>query len=476
MFAVVAGVSGLAMATPSWTTGSCAPADWQALDGNVLLNVTGTSAAQGVSSFASMDLGVLTDGQVPTSAPDKSGIFGFRVNDTISWAFAAPRTLEQVRISTCYLTGAAYDGVHIAKVDVLTSSGWEQIAGEVEYKGESAAGKINYAVLDNGDDPVAQGVSGLKVTFGSCETGYANYYAEIEAVGASGAVGPSLGAVTVSPGKTKASLSGSVAEAGTDATACDVYLAIGEAAAVKIAEGVTSAFSYTVENLTPNTTYAYALSVSNNAATVMGTVKNGEFTTLPADAATASWTKGTFMPADWQPLVGNVLANVKGTMVVNTPNGYGSNDLGVLSDGEVPSAAGKSWIVGVMPNAEIVWTLPEPVTLEQVRISSCYLESPAFSGVNIASIKVKCSGSDAWVEIAGSSSGKIVGDGSTKNIVCATLSDAENGALAQNVTALKIVSGPAVYINANYYAEIEAVGSTGSDDPTPVQGVVFTFE
>ena len=407
-------------AEPAWTTGSYAPADWQPLDGNILLNVTGTSASVGATGYDSSDLAVLTNGSVPTSTTEnKGGIFGFKNGENISWTFAAPKTLEQIRICTCYLSSTAYDGVHIAKVEAMFfgESSWTQVAGESQYNGESSAGKINYTVLTNGEDPVVQNIIGLRITFGTCETGFANYYAEIEAVGFAGATGPVIGAFAIAPVKTKAKVSGTIADVGTDATACDVYLALDGGAATKIAEGVTGSFEHQILGLTAGTTYAYELSVSNNAPTAKGTVQSGTFTTLSASDSTMVWT-----------------------------------------DGAVPSQAGKDWIVGIQPNAEIDWLLDAPVTLEQLRISSCYLADPHYSGVNIASVKVKCEGSDEWVEVAGSSSGKIAGDGTTQNIICATLTDAETGYIAQNVTALKVVFGAAVYANANYYAEIEAVG------------------
>ncbi len=449
-------------AEPAWTTGSYAPADWQPLDGNILLNVTGTSASVGATGYDSSDLAVLTNGSVPTSTSEnKGGIFGFKNGENISWTFAAPKTLEQIRICTCYLSSTAYDGVHIAKVEAMFfgESSWTQVAGESQYNGESSAGKINYTVLTNGEDPVVQNIIGLRITFGTCETGFANYYAEIEAVGFAGATGPVIGAFAIAPVKTKAKVSGTIADVGTDATACDVYLALDGGAAAKIAEGVTGAFEYWMQGLSAGTTYTYELTVSNNAPTAKGTVQSGTFTTLSASDSTVVWTTGACMPGDWQPFSDNVLAGVKGKMdSSHQPNGYGTNDLLALADGAVPSQAGKDWIVGIQPNAEIDWLLDAPVTLEQLRISSCYLADPHYSGVNIASVKVKCEGSDEWVEVAGSSSGKIAGDGTTQNIICATLTDAETGYIAQNVTALKVVFGAAVYANANYYAEIEAVG------------------
>ena len=148
LFALV-GVFALSLhAEPAWTTGSCAPSSWTALVDNVLLNVSGTTTADGVPGYASGNVAVLTDGKVPTTTPDKAGIFGFRNSENVSWTFAAPKTIEQIRISTCYLGGAAYDGVHVAKVEVMFygESAWQQIAGDCEYKGESTAGKINSIV------------------------------------------------------------------------------------------------------------------------------------------------------------------------------------------------------------------------------------------------------------------------------------------------------------------------------------------
>ena len=95
---------------------------------------------------------------------------------------------------------------------------------------------------------------------------------------------PVLGTVNVAPAVTNATISGAISSLGSGATACDVYLALGASAntlgaATKIAEGATASFSYVVSNLTATTTYYYALSISNNAETVMGAVKNGNFTT-----------------------------------------------------------------------------------------------------------------------------------------------------------------------------------------------------
>ena len=96
--------------------------------------------------------------------------------------------------------------------------------------------------------------------------------------------GPVLGPVTVDPGVTNATISGTISSLGTGATACDVFLAWGTDATdlpppTRIAEGATASFGYVISNLTAETIYYYSLAVSNNAETAMGAEKSGNFTT-----------------------------------------------------------------------------------------------------------------------------------------------------------------------------------------------------
>lgn len=468
MVCAIVGFSSLDLcAAVEWTTSSCAPSAWTALADNLVAGVTGTISGSIATGYSTNDPDLLTDTSVPTTG-GKDWIVGFQNTASIKWTFATPKTLESVRVSCGYLADKTYSGFTVSSVEVQAfgSSEWTAVsttAGQMTTTAQTDI--LSLLLADESGNPLAESVGALKVTFGTPPIGYANYCVEIEAVGFAEATGPVISAFDITPAKTKAMVSGSIADVGTDATECDVYLSIDNAEAVKIAEGVTGSFEYQVQGLTAGTTYAYALSVSNNAPTVKGTVTSGSFTTLAVGDATAAWTKETYMPLDWTALRGNVLANVKGTMAVGQPNSYGTNALEVLSDGVVPSVQGKDWIVGLQQNSEINWLLMRPTALEQVRISSAYLESPQFSGVNIASVKVKCVGSDEWVEIPGSSSGKIAGDGTTRNIISATLSDAENGFIARNVTSLKVVFGAAVYVNANYYVEIEAVGFAEATGP-----------
>ncbi len=99
--------------------------------------------------------------------------------------------------------------------------------------------------------------------------------------------GPVLGPVTVDPGVTNATISGTISSLGTGATACDVFLAWGTDATdlpppTRIAEGATASFGYTISDLTAETVFYYTLTVSNNAAAPMGAAKAGTFETRAA--------------------------------------------------------------------------------------------------------------------------------------------------------------------------------------------------
>ena len=448
-------------AEPAWTTASCAPVEWQPLDGNILLNVTGTSASVGATGYDSSDLAVLTNGSVPTSTSEnKGGIFGFKNGENISWTFAAPKTIEQIRICTCYLSSTAYDGVHIAKVEVMFfgESSWTQVAGESQYNGESSAGKINYTVLTNGEDPVVQNIIGLRITFGTCETGFANYYAEIEAVGFAGATGPVIGAFAIAPAKTKATVSGTIADPGTDATACDVYLSLDGGEATKIAEDVTGAFEYLVQGLTAGTTYTYELTVSNNAPTARGTVQSGDFTTLASDASTMLWTSEDIAPDDWVALANNILAGKVGVKTAGAIAGtnYATDDSSVLTDGNVPKTGGAAYIYGFQNGCTMEWTLDKAISIESLRLSAAYLAGASYSKLAVGSVSVKISGSDEWTPLDAPAFSDIAGR-SSGVLICATLSDIETGVLAENVAGIKIVFGN-VDALGSYVAEIEAVG------------------
>ena len=175
-----------------------------------------------------------------------------------------------------------------------------------------------------------------------------------------------------------------------------------------------------------------------------------------------SWAETSCAPGEWTPLARNVLAGVTGVKESGAISGYGSSDLSVLTDGAVPTAAGKDWIVGPQENAKLSWSFSGRTTIEQIRLSACYLaQSPQYDGISITAVEVKFGGSDVWTELAvpAESWG---GTATAGQINLATLTN-EVGPLAQGVTALRLTFGAPENTLANYYAEVEAVGQMDGD-------------
>ncbi len=452
----------------AWTTRSAAPSDWTVLADDLLAGETGTLGGSIATGYSTNDPDLLTDSSVPT-AGGKDWIVGFQNNASISWTFATPKTLEQVRISCAYLAGPTYSGFTVSTVEVLAfgASAWTAVnttAGQMS--ATSQAEILSLVLADGGGAPLAEGVGALRVTFGTPPVGFANYCVEIEAVGSAEATGPVLGSFEITPAKTKAKVAGSIADVGTDATACDVYLSLGDAEAVKIAEGVTGPFEYSIRGLTAESAYAYSLSVSNNAPTVRATARSGEFTTLAVDAQTASWAQNDYEPAAWTALANNLLAGQTGTISGAIATGYSTNDPNLLTDTTVPTAAGKEWIVGFQSNASIEWAFNEPKTLELIRVSACYLADSTYTRLAVSAVNVKLADSDSWVALDVPTFSDTSGRSGRQVVLCASLSDSEAEYLSRNVVGLKIVfANPGAL--ANYCVEIEAVGHASIDDPVP---------
>lgn len=95
---------------------------------------------------------------------------------------------------------------------------------------------------------------------------------------------PSIGSVSIVPEITGATISGTISELGTDMSSCDVYLAIGAqpetlGVSVKIAEGVTTDFTYELTGLSERTTYYYEIVAANPVGTHLASSRRGQFTT-----------------------------------------------------------------------------------------------------------------------------------------------------------------------------------------------------
>ena len=460
LFAIAGSFAMNLRAAPAWTTTDVEPASWEALPGNLIDHLTGTKSGTISTGYGTGDMSVLTDGVVPTVDGNESRV-AFQNTGAVEWSFTTPKTLEQVRVSGCYLGGSSFTRISIGAVYVKLSGSdtWTALEGSsfLDNSGRSQNIVVCASLADSGAGYLAQGVAGLKVAFGA-NVPLASYIVEIEAVGSAEATGPVLGPVDVAPAKTKATVSGAIVDVGTDATACDVYLALDGGAATKIATGVTGAFSYALKGLTAGTEYAYELSVSNNAATAKGTVRSGTFTMLAADAQTASWAQKDVAPGDWTALSGNILSGNHGSLKSGAIAGtnYATDDSGVLTDGTVPTTGGAAYIYGFQNNAVMEWTLDNAMTLERLRISACYLAGSAYTRLAVGSVSVKLAGSDAWTALDAPAISDIAGK-SSNVVLCATLSDCETGVLSENVVGLRIVFGN---VNAlgSYCAEIEAVG------------------
>ena len=271
----------------TWTTGDYDPSTWTGLENNILAGLTAVATDSSKISFAaSKDLSKLTDGAVSATAASTE-IVGFCPDAELVWNFSEPKVLEKIRFSSLW-SSKIYAGISVKDILVQTSgsSEWVSLGVSITRSGNASANGAQYALLsDPGLGYLALDVVALKFVSGSVEA-FANYYAEIEAVGrtSSEAYPPVLSGLKVKPWGASAEFSGSVVSVGTGASSCDVYLAYGSdanhlGAPVKIYSGNAGAFHYELEGLSQNTNYSYLLSVSNNAATVMGCEASGTFTT-----------------------------------------------------------------------------------------------------------------------------------------------------------------------------------------------------
>lgn len=443
-------------AAPTWTTTDVEPASWTALANNLLAGETGTIKGTIATGFSTNDPDLLTDGHVQTTGGNAYRV-GFQGNSSIEWTFATPKTIEQVRVSACYYDGSTYTELAIGSVSVKLagSDTWDALSGsdirDVDGRNQNVV--ICASLSDSDAGHLAQHVLGLKIAFVTPKH-LASYCVEIEAAGSSETTGPVIGLFDIAPVKTKATVSGTLADVGTDANSCDVYLALDGGAATKIAAGVTNSFEYRIQGLTAGTEYDYELSVSNNAATAKGTVRTGTFTTLAADASTAFWTTSEGVPGDFSPLADNLISNKTGFVSGGGVSGYGGG-VELLTDGAVSGVTKQT--CGLGENRAVEWSFDKTNTLEIIRFTTCDIpDGRQYDDIKISKVEVKTSGSDSWTDL-GAEPLSFSGSNTAGTALFATLADAETGFLAQDATALRITFGKPNNV-AQYYAEIEAVG------------------
>ena len=162
---------------------------------------------------------------------------------------------------------------------------------------ETDAATIRYT-LDGTDPTEASAEYTGPITLSATTTIRARAYkagmAASDVVGATYTLGastpPELGDITVTPRATAATVSGEILSVGNNlATACDVWLAIGETAdglgePALVASGATTSFEFAIPGLATETTYYYELTVSNNAQVVRSASASGQFTTTAKQA------------------------------------------------------------------------------------------------------------------------------------------------------------------------------------------------
>ena len=203
----IAGVLALSLrAEIAWTTSSCSSANWSALANNLLAGKTGTISGQVATAYSVDDPALLTDGNgspVGTAGEVKEHIVGFQNGTSVSWSFAEPEMLEQVRISCGYLVANQnYSGFTVSSVEVQAfgSSTWTTLNTEIGQMVDNGQNAIqSLALADGSGVPLAENVGALRVTFGMPPVSYANYCVEIEAVGTASGAEPTYDITITAP-------------------------------------------------------------------------------------------------------------------------------------------------------------------------------------------------------------------------------------------------------------------------------------
>ena len=127
---------------------------------------------------------LLTNGEVSGVTKQTCGL---GENRAVEWSFDGPKTLERIRFTTCDIPdGRQYDDIKISKVEVKTagSDSWADLGVvPLDYAGGNAQGGALFATLADAETGfLGQNVTAIRITFGK-PNNFAQYYAEIEAVG-----------------------------------------------------------------------------------------------------------------------------------------------------------------------------------------------------------------------------------------------------------------------------------------------------
>ena len=455
---------------PQWESGMYKFAEWTPLANNLLAGLTTSYGANSLDPWNG-SVGCLTDSSVSSNLDDGTVGIGIRSGAILSWSFTTPKTIETIRLTACgYNHMYKYDKILVESVEVLQNGEWNQIGVSIAFNGPNSYGSDQSLYVSLADDVtgcLATNVTGLRMTFGNPNNLGKCRYAEIEASGydASGEPTPTVAMPTFSP------------------AACSFYPTTNVTLSCAT-EGATIRYSLDGSNPTSSSaeyTAPIALSATttvkarafaegmNASAVASATYTYAEPGNPPDDPPSGeserTWTTGDYDPSAWMGLENNILAGLTAVATDSSKISFAaSKDLSKLTDGAVSATAASTEIVGLCPDAELVWNFSEPKVLEKIRFSSLW-SSKIYAGISVKDILVQTSGSSEWVSLGVSITRS--GNASANGAQYALLSDPGLGYLALDVVALKFVSG-SVEAFANYYAEIEAVGRTSSAAYPPV--------
>ena len=456
---------------PLWTNGAYDPSAWAPLGENLLASAT-ASHTEKLSGYASLDMAYLTDGTIPVSFTTNE-VVGLGDLETI-WLFNEPKSIGKIRISSRW-SDQTYAKIGVNDVYVLKDGVWVALGVPNSHStGVSTIppGSLTATLEDEGLGYLAQNVSGLKIAFNRAGANIAQYYGEIEAI---------------APGVEPPPPLPSVATPAFAPASCNFYPSTNVTLSCAT-EGAT--IRYTLDGSNPTSSSAeYTAPIALSATT---TVKARAYATDMSPSAVASatytytepgtpgphgdpqvttngmWATSEFSPSAWSPLASNLLLGNTGNLTGT--KSFMTSDITKITDGTIPASnAQVSDTFGFAENATVDWTFDGPKTLEKIRFTSCYIAgSGIYDDIKISKVEVKTSGSDSWTDL-GVEAVNYAGTGTAGTALSATVEDVDAGFLAQNVTALRITFGKQNNV-AQYYAEIEAVGTAAG--VAPVETVV----
>ena len=454
---------------PLWESGMYIFAEWTPLANNLLAGLTTSYGANSLDPWNGSVV-CLTDGSVSSNLDDDTVGIGIRSGAILSWSFTTPKTIETIRLTACgYNHMYKYDKILVESVEVLQNGEWNQIGVSIAFNGPDSYGSDQslYATLaDEVTGRLATNVMGLRMTFGNPNNLGKCRYAEIEASGydSSGAPIATVAMPTFSPAACSFYPTTNVALSCTAAGATIRYT-LDDSNPTSSSAEYTAPIALSATTTVKARAFAEGMNASAVAtATYTYTEPGNPPDEPPSGESVRTWTTGDYDPSTWTGLENNILAGLTAVATDSSKISFAaSKDLSKLTDGAVSATAASTEIVGLCPDAELVWNFSEPKVLEKIRFSSLW-SSKIYAGISVKDILVKTSGSTEWVSLGVSITRS--GNASANGAQYALLSDPGLGYLALDVVALKFVSG-SVEAFANYYAEIEAVGRTGGNAYPP---------